>query len=218
MKSILTASILLLSIPAFSCGKDSIPDKSKWSAGMILMNTSRAQPFGFRPAVFPGIIVRRDLGSFRLRGATEIQLYQNRPNRYGYPDESYTSEKSFGLQMRLGIEKGWNLNSWIRPYLGLDLTAGLSNTNVIQTGGIAGIHSERTLKQKYTGLLPLAGIEFMLGNRLSISAETQFGFLLVNEYDHTIYYQGNIDSRPQESDYFNTSYEHPVSVAMHFHF
>lgn len=218
MRQFLSIILVLVFLPAFSCEKDSLFSKNKWSAGIILLNTNYTADFGFQPNILPGIIVRRDLGKCRLRGATEIRFYQDRPNRYMYPDESYISHQVFGTKLRLGIERGWKMREWMRPYFGADLAGAFTKTKITDAGGIMGLYSTSLSKEKSVGFLPTAGIEFMLGEHLSVSAETQFGLLFVDEYELTTYYVGNIDTRPVQSSRFDFTYERPVSVAMHFHF
>ena len=218
MKTIFTAALLLILVPAFSCVKDSSSNTYKWSVGIILMSETYSESFGLQPNILPGITARRDLGKFRLRAATEMYLHNTRSSLVVYPDQEYITEKSFGTLLRLGIERGWMIKNCFRPYIGFDLAAGFDKITITENGGFMGIYRERFINRKSAGIMPTAGLELFINKRFSVSAETQFCFLMVSKNEKTIYYLGNVDTRPTSSTSYDFNLNRPLAVGVHFHF
>lgn len=218
MKSLFTAALLLILVPAFSCIKDSTSNANKWSVGIILMNQAYSPGFGFQTNILPGFTVRRDLGKFRLRSAAEISLHNTNSEIMGYPDESYYKEKTFSSLLRIGIEKGWTIKKIFRPYVGLDLAGGYNKIARTDYGGLMGLYSDRVNKLHIAGILPTAGLECFIHNRFSVTAETQMSFLFVKEYQKVTYYTGNVDTRPTSYTYFDFNLYRPLAVGIHYHF
>lgn len=218
MKSVFTAALLLILVPAFSCVKDSTSNPNKWSVGIILMSESYSPGFGYQTNLLPGITARRDLGKFRLRSAAEMSLHNSHSDIMGYPDETYFTEKSFSSLLRIGIEKGWNIKKIFRPYIGIDLAGGYNKIARTEYGGLIGIYRDRVTKLHIAGIMPTAGVEFFIHKRFSVTAETQLTLMVVKEDQKVTYYTGNVDTRPTSNTYFDFNLYRPLAVGVHFHF
>lgn len=219
MKRLLFLLLLCASLTAGACCNDSLNKPlKKWSFGVIVLNYSYYPKDVSDLHILPGLVVRRDFGAFRLRASAEVSYRALGMSGEPYPDEMYTTEKELESTLRFGIEKGWILRKYVRPYVALDLAGSCFKSDYTSAGGITGLIEERISKRKSAGFLPVAGVEFFLSKHLSLSFEAQAALIYGTKTQHTIYYSGNVDTRPQTEKGFEAYIAAPGNVGLHLCF
>ncbi len=212
MKTLIFSLVLACGALHASGQENSTP--SAWSAGLIVLNEND-NAGRFSPNVLPGMIVRRDFRNFTLRAAGELTR-----NSVSTFKSSETFEKGFTreLVVRAGIEKGVTFRKHFRPYAALDIAGSFYSSNSRCLITHLGINQEHTLTRESFGFIPALGIEFLLTKHLSFSVETRMRVMREHAVERTIYYTGNIDTRPVESKTFATRFNRLGALTLHVRF
>ncbi len=163
---------LILLLQLFTClGQTNKPDTSvnKWTFGAIIYN----KPAGISN-YFGGLILKRKLPYFDIRSGIEYARNLNKTQKAGCCDfpstEGYANEKL----IRVGVEKGYILARYFRPYAAFDLTAIKKYSDIIYTGGFSGNMNDRWVKNATGfGIMPTLGFELFTTKNISAAIESR---------------------------------------------
>ena len=95
------------------------------------------------------------------------------------PDDLYSEGYTKEGLIRIGIESGFTIKNYFKPYLAIDLTGIKSYSDKTQSGGITGITERIIKKTNGIGVIPTIGFEFRLTKYLSIALETRVRLIFI---------------------------------------
>ncbi len=169
-----------LCITFFASGQSNLVSNKteKWTFGTILASEHNWQPqlnSRFMPHLFSGIIAKRNLQHFSIRVRLEhfTEIYD--PNNY----DSYIYIDGFKREtnFRLGIEKGYIIKQVFKPTIALDIFSSKSYSDTYGGGGFTGYFYQTYINSLSIGLCPAIGVEFFMSEKLSLSLESNLGFI-----------------------------------------
>jgi hypothetical protein len=180
MKKILPALFVCLSASAFACGGDSTL-YPKWSIGVIGVGSIEMPLHGAHTSFLPGVqFTYSKNGTWAQRVAVEHTRYAAEAADYpaGGADMMSIEGTAKRTVLRIGLQNEWALHRFFHPYAALDLAGQLSESNMVYTGGIAGINERREISTKGIGVIPALGFKTFFGKRIALYGEYRAeGFL-----------------------------------------
>ncbi len=194
MKKIILTSALLMIITFGFGQKDSAKTiNKKWTFGTILLSEQNYfSSKSFRPTFFNGIVIKRNLKHLTLRIGIEYskEFYKTEENALPMPDAMYVDGYTNEGKIRLGIEKGFIIKKYFKPFIALDLTGIKSYSDITEIGGIAGVNDRALTHSIGYGATPTIGIDIFITKNLSVTYETKYQFLYIKskivDYDHGV--------------------------------
>lgn len=140
---------------------------------------------------------------------------------FSYSNNENSSSPSYNNSMsaaiRLGYEYHFPSDSRFQPYIGIEGSASMTNSDYLWVNRDDEEYSNKTKTKGYGGSL-VGGLRFTLNDRISIGTEGMYEVLYTNSTQTTDNSADNEDPETNDFSSFNTQFYRPVSLFVSFRF
>lgn len=130
--------------------------------------------------------------SINIRSGIGLHYKQTNLNGYNSPNQLMSTQR--GIDLRIGIERYYELSKRFQAYYGLDLRPGYSYYKSDANYANAGYFNGSEQESMNYSLSPILGIRFKINSRLSLFTEANYQLVLTSGWQRKFY-------TPQDATY-----------------